>query len=289
MSERKLEISNSKDMTIVFIGFDGYCDLWNDCFELFNRFWPDCPYDILFVNNSKDVSYKNVKTLHAGEDAEWSRKVQIALQNCDTQYICLLLEDFFVGDTIDNKSISKMVRFIKKEKMLYYKLVNMSRAVKNRDPQYKGYSFLHVIPESDEYGVSLQAAIWDKDYLTQKIGHGNYNAWKFEFDRVKESDMNNHAPRVGCVFDDRNVLKLRHGVVQSKYIPSTVAYFHRIGYNLNLQRECLSYIQYYKIQFSSLVKYLLPQSARGKVKRFAEHLGMKFVSTTRDCEDSRTD
>ena len=276
----------NEDLTIVFIGFDGYCDLWNDCFNLFNHFWQDCPYNILFVNNSKDVSFRNVKTLHAGEDAEWSRKVQIALQNCDTKYICLLLEDFFVGDTIDTKSVRKMMRFIKKEEILYYKLANMSRAVKNRDPQYKGYSFLHVIPESDEYGISLQAAIWERDFLKQKLGTENYNAWKFEFDRVKESDMKSHAQRVGCVFDDRNILNLKHGVVQSKYIPNTVAYFHKIGYKLNLQRECLSYFQYYKIQFSSLVKYMLPQNARGKVKRIAEKFGMKFVSTTRDCGEN---
>lgn len=272
----------SEDMTIVFIGFDGYCDLWNDCFRLFEHFWPNCPYDILFVNNTKDVEFKNVNTLHAGEDAEWSRKVQIALENCNTKYICLLLEDFFVGDEIDTTSVRKMLRFIKKEKIKYYKLANMSRAVKNRDPNYRGYSFLHVIPESDEYGISLQAAIWDRDFLSEKLGNDNYNAWVFEFNRVKEANIENDCPRKGCVFDDRNILHLKHGVVQSKYIPGTVKYFKKIGLDLNIQREVLTEIQYYKIQFTSFCKYIMPKSLRKPAKALMEKIGFEFVSTMRD-------
>lgn len=269
-------------MTIVYIGFDGYSDIWNDCFTLFNRFWPDCPYKVLFVNNIKDVSFDNVHVLHAGADAEWSRKVQLAIKNADTPYVCLLLEDFYLGKTIKTDSIEKMVEFIKNEKIKYYKLTNMSRAVKNRDANYKGNMFLHIIPESDEYGISLQPAIWDKNFLSTKLGCENYNAWIFEFDRVKESDEENDEPREGCVFDDRNILNLKHGVVQSKYIPTTVAYYNKIGYKLNIERECLTYFQYFKIQFSSFVKYMMPKKLRRHVKKVAEKFGMKFVSTVRN-------
>ena len=65
----------NKDMTIVFIGFDGYSDLWDDCFKLFNMFYKDNTYRTLFINNTKEVSYPGIETFHAGEDAEWSKKV----------------------------------------------------------------------------------------------------------------------------------------------------------------------------------------------------------------------
>ena len=272
----------NKDMTIVFIGFDGYSDLWNDCFKLFNMFYKDNPYRTLFINNIKEVSYPGIETFHAGEDAEWSKKVQLAIKEAGTPYICLLLEDFFIGKTIDNIEIEKTVELIKKDNLKYYKLVNLSRAVKNRDAQYKDYKYLHIIPEDDEYGVSLQAAIWNKEYLKELLGEDNYNAWIFEFNRVKEAKGKPNTPKEGCVFDDRNIFNFKHGVVQSKYIPGTIKYFKKIGIELNVQRQVMSYAQYYKIRLISKGKYALPKSFRKKVKGFLERRGMKFVSTIRE-------
>ena len=281
MDNRENENMNSQ-MTVVFIGYDGYSDLWDDCFMLYNRFWGDRPYRTLFVNNEKEVAYKNVEVFHAGAGAEWSRKVQLAVQQTTTPYICLLLEDFFVGETINTSLIQKTVDYIQVEKIRYYKLVNMSRAVKNHDPQYKDQKFLHIIPQSDEYGVSLQAAIWEKGFLTDCLGTDNYNAWKFEFDRVKEASGRPDTANPGCVFDERNVLNLQHGVVQSKYLPGTIHYFRKRGISLNVQREVMDYPHYYLLRFESKAKHMLPRPMRGKVKKILEILGMKFVSTIRD-------
>ena len=268
-------------MTIVFIGFDGYSDLWSDLFSLFNHFWPDCPYKVLFVNNVIEVDYDNVQTLHAGADAEWSRKVQIALKNADSPYVCLLLEDFFIGSTIDTKLIEKTIQFINDEKIKYYKLANMSRAVKNRDACYKAREFLHVIPESDEYGISLQPAVWEKNFLSAKLGSGNYNAWKFEFDRVKEADEKSNRVNPGCVFDDRNILKLQHGVIQSMYLPGTIRYFKTKGIELNVKRKVMSWPNYFKLRLISKGKHSLPRFLRSPIKKMLEKCGMKFVSTMR--------
>ena len=270
------------NLTIAFIGFDGYDDIWDDCINLFNKFWPDCPYEILFVNNEKKVVWENVKVLHAGADAEWSKKVQTAIKECKTQYLCLLLEDFFVGEYIDSDKIDRMMRFIEKEKIRYYKLANMNRACKNHDSIYKGKKFLHIIPESDEYGISLQAAIWDINYLKNLVGEENYNAWTFEFNRVKESQGKGDLPLKGCLFDDRNILNLQHGVIQSKYLPGTIRYFRNKGIELNVEREIMSYAQYYRGRLISKGKHILPRKMQKPVKMILEKCGMKFVSTIRD-------
>lgn len=273
-----------QDMTIVFIGFDGYSDMWDDCMKLFHMFWKDCPYRVLFVNNSKDVKYENVEVLHAGDDAEWSRKVQLAVEKADTPYICLLLEDFFVGEPIDSKVIDDTLKLIKEDDIRYFKIVNNNRPLKNRDANYKGIKYLHVVPENDEYGVSLQAAIWKTDYLKEVLGTENYNAWKFEFDRVREAEGKTSQPNKGVLVDDRNIFKIKHGVMQSKYLPFTVKYFKKKGLDLNIQREIMSYPQYCRYWIISAGKEILPKSWRVGVKCLLEKCGMKFVSTTRDKE-----
>lgn len=278
MSGRKYDTN----MTVVFIGFDGYSDIWDDCVRLYKRFWPDCPYRTLFINNEKKMSWDGIEVLHAGANSEWSRKVQMALEEANTPYICLLLEDFFVGEKIDTETIKKTVEFIKREQIRYFKLTNMSRAVKNRDPKYKNYRFLHIIPESDEYGVSLQAAIWEKAYLAELVGNENYNAWTFEFNLVKEAKEKTNIPKIGCVFDERNIMKLQHGVIQSKYLPGTIRYFKRRGIQLNVKREVMSYASYYKLRLISKGKYIIPKHLRNGVKTILERTGMSFVSTVRN-------
>jgi hypothetical protein len=67
--------------------------------ELFSSHWPDCPYELYIVNNEKELDYEKkykVKVLHAGKEAEYSRKVQTALSKIDADYYLLLLEDFLL-------------------------------------------------------------------------------------------------------------------------------------------------------------------------------------------------
>lgn len=270
-------------MTIAFIGFDGYSDIWDDCIGLLHRFWPDCPYRVLFVNNEKEVTWNGVEVLHAGKDAEWSRKVQLALKNSQTPYMCLLLEDFFIGSEIDTGNVCKTVQYIHDEHIRYYKLMS-NRVLRNRNPLYKGEKFLHVIQKSEGYGISLQAAIWEKRFLEELVGTENYNAWIFEFNQVKAAEGQSDVAHPGCVFDDRNILNIQHGVIQSKLLPGTIRYFKKQGIHLNIQREVMSYAHYYKLRFIGICKYLLPKKARGTVKKFLERCGMRFVSTVRDKE-----
>lgn len=273
---------SSENLAVVFIGFDGYSDLWDDCMTLYNHFWKDRPYQTYFVNNQKEVSYENITTLNAGVDAEWSRKVQCALEATTEKYICLLLEDFYVGAQINTSEIVSTIDFMEKEQLRYFKLVNMSRMVANRDPHYKDKEYLHVIPQSDEYGISLQAAIWERSFLEQLVGNENYNAWVFEFNQVREAQGKSDEPFPGCVFDERNIFNLKHGVVQGKYLPDTIQYFKDIQLPLNVQREVMTKWDYFKLKFRSRIKYAIPKSCRKPVKRLAEKMGMTFVSTLRD-------
>ena len=269
------------ELTVIFVAFDGYSDIWDDCIRLYKMFWPDREYKTFFINNTKEVAYDGIEVIHAGPDAEWSKKVQIGLNVAESDYVCILLEDFLVGSTINNALIEETIEYIEKKGIRYYKTVNMSRAGKNRNSKYDNKEYLHVIPESDEYGVSMQAAIWDKVFLRSLIGQGNYNAWKFEFDRVKEAQGKANTPHKGCVFDDRNIFNLQHGIIQGKYLPCTIKYFKNKGIELNVEREIMPYSAYYKYKAISVLKAVLPQKMRGPIKRIMEKMGMKFVSTTR--------
>lgn len=273
---------NKPLMTVVIVSCDEYSDVWDNCVSLLKHFWPDCPYKILFVSQEKQHAWDGVENLSAGKNAEWSRRTLAALDACDTPYVCLLVEDFFAGAPISTAEVADTLNIMQKEQIGYFKITNFSRAVKNRDPQFKNYPFLRVIYQDDDYGISVQPAIWEKNYFKKLLGTENYNAWKFEFNRVRDAEKMPHIPHPNCVFDGRNILHIQHGLIQGKYLPGTVKYFEKLGLPLQIKRPVLSWPKYYRTRLISKAKYMVPKQWRKPVKKMLEKCGMKFVSTVRD-------
>lgn len=266
----------NSDMALVIIGYDPYKDVWNHYFKLLNKYWADNPFPVYLVNNEDPgIEYKGVTVINCGKDAEWSRKAQIAVQQVKEKYICLLLEDFLTRDYVDTEEVLKVVKFMKEKDMKYYKLTTFS---KFRTPHYENYKFLYTIPKNMPYGISLQAAIWEKDFLKEKLGTDNYNAWTFEKDRLDE-ETNESGPLEGCVFDNRNILQIEHAIVQSVYLPPAIRYFNKIGYKIDLnERGMMNKRQYFIYANKRFWSDLLSGFDLSLLKKCLKKFGMTFVS-----------
>lgn len=266
----------NRDMAILVIGFDGYNDLWDDYFTLLNKYWSDRSFPVYLANNQLKPEYNNVSIINCGADAEWSNKVRVALENIEETYICLLLEDFFTGSKVNNETIINTLDFIKSENIRYYKLDSFSKIKANN---YNGMNYLSTIPENLDYGISLQPAIWNRKFLLELLGEGNYNAWKFEYARIAESAKGSAKDLAGCVYDDRNILEIQHAVVQGKYLPPVVEFFEQQNYKVNMTRRSAMTTKEYKLhRVKQIGKKITPIAYRKTVKKFMNNFGMKFVS-----------
>ncbi|MBE0067689.1 hypothetical protein [Thermoanaerobacterium thermosaccharolyticum] len=264
------------DMAIVVVSYDGYSDLWDDFFTLLNKYWGDRPYPTYLANNVKQVNYEGVKVINCGKDAKWSTRTRIAVQQIKEPYICLLLEDYFIGAQVNNEAVYEALDLIKQDGIIYYKLNNFSRV---NTKLYNNIDYLYTIPENLEYGVSLQPAIWKRDYLLELIGDEDYTAWEFELDQVKKASHGSNKPLHGCVFDKRNILNICHGVVQGKILPTAIQYFKNKGYNLNLSnREVMSRKEFAYYRLKGIGKYFVPKFLRNAAKNILEILGFRFMS-----------
>ena len=211
----------NKRLTLLLVSYDGYSDMWPTFFECKEKFWPDCPYPIVLANNEKDFAASNLKVLNCGKEAQWSTRTRMALENIDTKYVMFLLEDLFISDKVKTEHIEGALDLMDKDGIDYYKIKSFSSI---DTVLYKKIPYLHVIPQNLRYGISLQAAIWDKDFFKQKIGEGNYNPWYFEAERNRESSENSESEKMVGLYDNRNILNICHMVVQGKYLPNAVKY-----------------------------------------------------------------
>lgn len=266
----------SNDMAVLIVSYDGYSDLWDDFFNLLNLNWSDRAYPTYLANNTKPANYDGVEVINCGENAQWSTRTRFALSQIKEPYVCLLLEDYFIGQPVDGELIKNALDLLKNDRLKYYKLNSFSKISTD---SYKGLDYLKVIPKNLEYGISLQAAIWDKKYLIDLIGSGDYNAWKFEVDRIRETNTDTESPIIGCVYDNRNILNICHGVAQGKFLPPAIRYFKRRNYLINTsKRTVMSKREYLYYNLKGKGKFLIPKKLRSNVKQILNRFGFKFIT-----------
>ena len=222
-------------MTILVVSYDGYSDLWDNFFKCKELYWRDCPYETVLANNKLEYKRDGVRVIHCGSDAQWSTRARTALKSIDSKYVCFLLEDFFISSFVDSSLVEGALNLMEQDSLKYYKLLSFSKI---RTPQYKNKFGIKEIPNNLNYGVSLLAAIWEKDYFLEKIGEEDYNPWRFEADRNVESESASSDEKyIDKVYDSRNILNICHMIVQGKYIRRGVHVIAQKGINVDLSKR----------------------------------------------------
>lgn len=263
-------MANKIELAIVGIFWDGFYDLWEDFLELKERFWKDCPYPLYIVNQTKDLGFPkdyDVTVLHAGAEAEYSKKVQVALQNINADYYLLLLDDFFFSKNIKGGILDGVLDYIKVKSVEYYCMPLyefiaplVGKAGKISDVPYR-------LKESDEYTLSCQPAIWKRDFLQKCIGTGNYNAWVFEGIYATSKIAHQFDFLKNCLTINNNPLCLLHGALQGKMVPDTMDYYNNIGYTMFNKREALTPSVYRRHQLKSTIKSIIPLPIQRIIKK----------------------
>lgn len=263
-----------KKIAIVGIFYDGYYDLWEDFLELISIHWPDCPYDVYIIDGEKNVDFEkhyNVKVIHAGADAEYSAKVQTALKNIDADYFLLLLEDFFFEKRVKTYQFDDIVSLMEKNRIKYLRMPMFDFSGKGDNKKHidtlDKESTFHFIPSSSEYTVSCQPSIWEKEFLKDCIGVGNYNAWIFEGIYTYSQYAHSDEFLSKCRIDFKNILGLRHGAVQGKMLPNVCAAFAKQGYVFKNKRGQLSRLKYNIYQLRQKFVEYVPMAIMRFVRR----------------------
>lgn len=270
--------SNGLDnISILVVGYDGYIDVWNNFFDLMNKYWKDRPKTYLATSELKPY-YKNVEVIPAGSNSEWSNRARNALKYINTPYVLLMLEDFYISDYVDNDKLKEVMNVVIDNDILYYQvLVQLLCQKWERGKAYKGNRRIHIIPKDKKYGINLQAAIWKTDYLRETIGCGNYNAWEFEIKQLKVNNCN--EDRIEYLIDDRNILNITHAIVQSKYLRGAVKKMERIGHNIDLsERSVLSIKEDFKYNLKLFMYSVIPRKMHSFAKKIGRVFNIDFVT-----------
>lgn len=237
-------------LSILLLSCDNYSDLWDDFFNLKEKFWPDCPFKWFIVTESKDYKRDNVEVIKCGKDLNWAGRFRKAVQTVDSLLVGVFLEDYFINAPIDNDRIIGLVRFMKEKSVDFLDLGNVFKHKINAPNKQYYVDHLVIIDKHLRYGLDTAAAIWKKEYLLEKLGEEDYSAWKFEADRVAEAASEEGYNGL-ILADDRisfNVSSIPV-VVQGMFYPPVIEDFRKRGYVIRSNRKVMSFWQRFKYDF----------------------------------------
>ena len=272
---QKSEKTSIYDLSIVVLSFDGYMDVWPYFFEAYKKFWADCYYPIYLVNNEAKVEFENVTVINTGKEIDWCDRARNAIKMIDTKYIVLLLDDYLIGEKVGNADIDQTMEFMVNNNVEYLRLINIPR-YRGKEVYSNGF---YNIYKNEEYGINLQASIWEKDFLLQGLNNSSGSAWEFEINYLRQAIASKCEPFSKCYVNTHNILDIHNGILKGKWFPNTIRYFQKIGINIDHnERGKLSFREVSSYSIRVFLKERIPYWLRKIIKRFLKRLGVKFIS-----------
>lgn len=253
-------IKNKDKFAVLIVSCDKYSDLWRPFFELFWRFWPDCPFNVYFLSNKIGFDDPKVKNLLVGEDISWSDNVRKAIINIKEEYILLSVDDLFLCDYVKTEEVLKVFNWI------YQFGVNHVRMNPSQKPDKPYNELVGIVSKGTIYRTSTILSVWKKDVLSNLLKAGE-SAWDFEIYGSVRSDAYD-----GFYSTWRDYVPIINGVVKGKWRRTAVRKLKSLGIDINLfRRKEMNFKEtamFHLIQLRSHILKLFPAKYRRKIKDF---------------------
>lgn len=220
MPTRQIDGSESPSCAVLVLSCDRYRDLWAPFFTLFHRHWPDPGMPVYLGTDTGVLDLDWVHTLNAGNTKGWSKRLRFFLQSINTDYVLLLLEDFFFDSAVSTSHVAAQT-----SRLHSLKGVSL-RLFPNPPADYFRHD-LGVIHTGARFRVSLQAAIWNRVELL-KLLVDDESPWEFERHGTRRSRT---LSGFYCV--PKALIHYRHVVERGEWFRSAAEFYasQNIGCN----------------------------------------------------------
>jgi len=170
-----MNVNPSAAVTILISSCDAYADCWPPFWHGVNKYWPDCPYPLAVISNYKDSSIPQLRAIKVGQDRDWTTNMLCALEQVDTPFLLLTMEDLWISRQVDTAAIQSYVALLEQNQADYIRLYPA--------PPADGVALLEgrlgTLTAQSPYRTSLQMALWRKSVLVELLRPGE-NPWQFE-------------------------------------------------------------------------------------------------------------
>lgn len=165
-------------MKILVVGCDAYAHLAPRFMRYFRKAWPDCPYPVEFVADTKPLDVDTPVVYTERDTLDYGGKLKDYLEQCDDPLILIMMIDFLTA-YVDGDMVQQAVDLIEEDdKIGRVQLSRPSNAVYTGQVHKSNRAF-RVQPCEDLYALSTHVGIWQRDLLVAFVKEGE-TPWKTE-------------------------------------------------------------------------------------------------------------
>jgi hypothetical protein len=170
------------DLTLLVNTSDGFEDCWGPFFQLFARFWPDCPYPIVLNTETKSaqidsVSIRSAKVASGSlRRLTWSECLARCLDDISTPFVLYLQEDFFLEAPVQQHYIATFLEEMRAGRADVIRLMECGGSgpwIPTANP------LLWEVTQAAKYRIALQAVLWRKSTLRSHL-RMHESPWQME-------------------------------------------------------------------------------------------------------------
>lgn len=262
----------NESYSILVIGCKKHEQIADRYYKLANIFWPSSLKETVFCTDTItdfQKSFSNGKII-SDNSGSFANRIEAGVATLGTNYIILLLDDYYLTKSIDENEIQKLINYLQSKNINYCKLIGLPKCFKKN----KDFGGTYLLKKDTHYGISLQPSIWKKEALLEALSLcKGLSAWEVE--AAFSSYQKLHFKE--CLTYNKNFLHYKNGVLRGKLFPYTNRLLSKNDIEpLNLQK--ISYIKYLSFSMRQHISTHLPVWIRKIGKKIGKKHGKTYYS-----------
>lgn len=213
-------------LDIVVMSCDSYDDCWKPFSILYNKYFIN-DYKTYIVTETKDCKYfETIKKTGA-----WTKRLKEALQELDSKYILLMLDDYFIHERVDNNKINECLKIIKETNAIVYNFENKYRQCVELSNSYD------IQLNNQVYLNSTQPSIWNREKLIERL-EKEQTAQEWELTKIDSPYIhliNNTNEKIINIGYD--LTRKPWGIVHGKWSRKTEQLFKKENIEVNYEKR----------------------------------------------------
>lgn len=166
-------------LSIIYNTCDKYESLWPGFFALWDKYWPECNNKIILNTEEKDFRFGSLniqRPTNMDKTCSWSQRLLYSLENIETPYVLLVLDDFYIKSKVRLEVLEDCIRRMDADKNVQLftfawqpgpNVVEENADIFERRGRWARYK------------VNAQIGLWRVSYL-KRIIRKTENPWQFE-------------------------------------------------------------------------------------------------------------
>lgn len=225
-----------QDVTFVICSCDKYEDAWHPFFELLHIYGGDLHHPLVLNTETGHYSspHFGIRVINTPGKATWSQRLRNVLNQIDTEFVFLLLEDFFLQSPFRHDCFDTVLQYMR---------AHPEVGVLHTTPTGK----IPVLPEEmffersfPQNNITVTAVLWRRNYLL-KLLRDHENIWEFEWYagiRAKNypEKVMQYNERFPVIFDYRVVISEGYGITGGGWLPKNRELFEKHGIDVDYER-----------------------------------------------------